>query len=282
MYVSVHHKRGQRRLRAAKRASFLGDGILERARSTSLALLGATAALGLAIVALALNQSWPLVPGSPIPGFGENQEAVGDAAIAAQARAAGAGGRLRGAAEGQRSGRSGQARHRHAGRPPKSAGSPRHGAAGVVVSHSVSVRSPAGNPPSATSPAPVSDVPAPAAAPVATPTPEPVATPAAVPASSVPQSTQQPPTPSQSAVEPGESEAHDRGHHEGRPESPGHGRHHGGPDPGESESGGDVEPPANVPVVPPGGSESNEGSESESQPPSSSHGGGHGHGHGHW
>lgn len=48
--------------------SILGSGLLERARSTSLALLGLTAALGLGMVALALNQSLPLLPGSPIPG----------------------------------------------------------------------------------------------------------------------------------------------------------------------------------------------------------------------
>jgi len=49
------------------RPSLLGSGLLVRARSTSLGLLGLTAAVGLSMVALGLNQSWPLVAGGPIP-----------------------------------------------------------------------------------------------------------------------------------------------------------------------------------------------------------------------
>ncbi len=63
----MHSKRGNRLLGTARRPSLLGGSMLERARSTTFALLGATAALGLAMVALALNQSWPLVAGSAIP-----------------------------------------------------------------------------------------------------------------------------------------------------------------------------------------------------------------------
>ncbi len=83
MDVSVHRKRGQLWLRSPGRPSVLGGGILERARSTTLALLGVTAAVGLAIVALALNQSWPLIAGSPIPGVAPRHEAVGKAKVAA-------------------------------------------------------------------------------------------------------------------------------------------------------------------------------------------------------
>lgn len=67
MGVSVDSKHGHRLPGAGERPSLLGGGLLERARSTTLALLGVTAAVGLAMVALALNQGWPLVAGSAIP-----------------------------------------------------------------------------------------------------------------------------------------------------------------------------------------------------------------------
>ncbi len=63
--------------------------MLERARATSLALLGATAAVGLAIVALALHQSWPLIPGSPIPPVQPREQAIGPAAIVSPAGVSG-------------------------------------------------------------------------------------------------------------------------------------------------------------------------------------------------
>jgi hypothetical protein len=83
MNVTVLYKPGKR-LRSTTRASVLGDGLLERARSTTMALLGVTAAVGLGMVALALNQSWPLIANSPIPRF-SGHEAVGKARIAAEA-----------------------------------------------------------------------------------------------------------------------------------------------------------------------------------------------------
>jgi hypothetical protein len=58
--------------------------MLERARSTSLALLGATAAVGLAIVAIAFNQGWPLVAGSSVPPLPRPERAVGGAAVVAR------------------------------------------------------------------------------------------------------------------------------------------------------------------------------------------------------
>jgi hypothetical protein len=86
MDVLVHLKPRHRWLRP-KKPSVLGGGLLERVRSTTLALLGVTTAVGLAMVALALNQSWPLVADSPIPGISAPHEAVGRATVAAQARA---------------------------------------------------------------------------------------------------------------------------------------------------------------------------------------------------
>ncbi|HEU4907088.1 MAG TPA: hypothetical protein VFT19_13390 [Solirubrobacterales bacterium] len=82
-------KPGKPRLRIPARPSVLGSGLLERARSTTFALLGVTAAVGLAIVALALNQSWPVVPGSPIPGIPRGDEEVGAARVVSRADARG-------------------------------------------------------------------------------------------------------------------------------------------------------------------------------------------------
>lgn len=84
MDVSVPSQSGQRRLDSRETPrSVLGRGLLERARSTSLALLGVTTAVGLAIVALALNQGWPVVPGSSIPLIPPRHQAVGEATVAA-------------------------------------------------------------------------------------------------------------------------------------------------------------------------------------------------------
>ncbi|MET0306243.1 MAG: hypothetical protein ABW196_08445 [Solirubrobacterales bacterium] len=85
MDVPVHFKPPYRRPRSPKKPSVLGGGLLERARSTTLALLGVTTAVGLSMVALALNQSWPLVADSPIPAAPLRHEKVGKATIAAQA-----------------------------------------------------------------------------------------------------------------------------------------------------------------------------------------------------
>ena len=82
--VSVQSKRGQLWLwLEGARKAILGDGLLERARATSLGLLGLTAAVGLAIVALALNQSWPLIAGSSIPPIPTLHQDVGKASVAA-------------------------------------------------------------------------------------------------------------------------------------------------------------------------------------------------------
>lgn len=87
MAVEVLHRRGQPWSHLFSRPSLLGDGLLERARSTSFAMLGLTAAVGLSLVALALNQSWPLLPGGPIPGAAV-ESALHEAVVAAQPPAA--------------------------------------------------------------------------------------------------------------------------------------------------------------------------------------------------
>ena len=86
MDVKVDSKPGQQP-RATRRPSILGNGLLERMRSTSLALLGFTAAVGLAMMALALNQDWPLVESGPIPGVVGKREAVGASIVAASPKA---------------------------------------------------------------------------------------------------------------------------------------------------------------------------------------------------
>lgn len=62
--------------------------MVERARSTSFALLGLATAVGLGLIALALNQSWPSVADSPVPGppvsAVHDRAAVGQAAARAQ------------------------------------------------------------------------------------------------------------------------------------------------------------------------------------------------------
>ncbi|MGB7588564.1 MAG: hypothetical protein WBM00_07635 [Solirubrobacterales bacterium] len=85
--------RGELPFRRFTRPSFLGNGLLERARSTSLALLGIVVAMGLGLMAVLANQGWPLLPGSPIPSSPNEQVgAVHNAQIAAQpAKRAGVG-----------------------------------------------------------------------------------------------------------------------------------------------------------------------------------------------
>lgn len=69
--------RGQRLLRHLAGISVFGDGLLERARSTYLALLGGVAATGLAIVAFALQLGWPIGADRPLPSVPQKRQAVG-------------------------------------------------------------------------------------------------------------------------------------------------------------------------------------------------------------
>jgi hypothetical protein len=165
MGVSVHYKRGKPWLRSGARKSLLGDGMLERARATSLALLGVTAAIGLAMVALALNQSWPVIPGAPIPGFGDQQQAIGDAAVAAQAKALGSRvASLQGTAGGRGSEASSRPAAKRPGGTPVPVDSQPPTSESIVVADSTPASSPVNGPGGDASPAPP-----PTAQPVATP-----------------------------------------------------------------------------------------------------------------
>jgi hypothetical protein len=200
----VPYKRGQEWLRAAGRPSILGDGLLERARAISLALLGATAAVGLAIVALAMNQGWPLVAGSSIPVIAPQHQAVGKATVAAEMRSSDPGrvsliDRLPSPV---RAGRSG---HEH--RNPGLAGSPAPtGSTELVVAPSAPVRTDGDRPPGSakSEPTPVAQQPQ-QASPA---TPATVAEPAAVPVSQPPAAAAPPgPTTSEAPVDESDSEA---------------------------------------------------------------------------
>ncbi len=74
---------GQWLSRLARRRSLAGDGLPERMRSTTFALLGITAATGLGLVAVFSQQEWPLLPPGPLPVAPAGPTTVGDAAIAA-------------------------------------------------------------------------------------------------------------------------------------------------------------------------------------------------------
>lgn len=90
MVVQVLQKRRQPRLRPSAKFSVLGDGLLERTRSTTFALLGATAAVGLAVIGIALQEDWPLVAGSAIPRPPVVHESVGEATALGAKRSPGA------------------------------------------------------------------------------------------------------------------------------------------------------------------------------------------------
>jgi hypothetical protein len=183
MDVPVHLKPRQRWLRSPKTPSVLGGGLLERARSTTLALLGVTTAVGLAMVALALNQSWPLVPDSPIPGSPAREAAIGKATVAAQARASVLGSGLAGADRAASPDANRAVRGGGAGAPP--AGSPTPGPAELVVAPSAPA-GPQGDAPRG------SGEPTPPSSPAGE-TPQPPATP--IPASETTQAQTAPPSP---------------------------------------------------------------------------------------
>jgi len=219
MDVLVHYKRGQRPLRPA-RPSLLGDGLLERARATSLALLGAVAAVGLAIVALALNQGWPLIAGSSVPRLPSQHQGVGAATVAAHPATGHS--RPPGASRQIRQRPPAGARARYAADVSPSAGAVSAGSAEFVVSPSTPVKphagktqpaphqqAPAAQQPAQQAPSPAASTPA-APAPTATPPP-------AVPAPAPPVVTTSDAPPEESNVPPW---SHGHGHAYGRsPES---------------------------------------------------------------
>jgi len=274
MDVSVFSKFAHRSLRSAARASVLGDGLLERARSTSLALLGFTAAIGLAMVALVFNQGWPLIPGAPIPGLGDGHEAVGDASVAAPAADRGGRAAVASPSVGRANpalARGGSKRTGHSA--ALGASRPRQ-ASGLVVSQ-----------PTSTSPTGGEALPAPsqaAAQPASAPGPEVV--PASNPGSPSPEPVAQgaPESPAPAKGPPtdnGEGGGH--GHHLGRGGGHGHGHPGGeGDSPESSESPEPTPTPAETP--PPEANAPEESDAGQSHAPPGGHGGGHGYGHGHW
>lgn len=273
-------KRGQWRLLAALKAGVFGDGLLVRARSTTLVLLGFTAAVGLTMVALALNQGWTLVPGVPLPGLGDREQAVSDATVAAGAGAhahpgavsqSGAGGRVSNASAHQvRNGSGGKS---------APAGSQAPGSDATVVSHSTPAAPPGGGSPNP-APAPTSG-PAPspspvAEQPVAAPAPEPASSPPAPTPAPTPQRAPESATPSHATPVSNEGGGRDHGHHFGRGSSSGHGHSAGRGHSAAPESNGDSEPaPSSAPAPEP---EAPEGTEIPSKGPPWGHEGDHGHG----
>ena len=271
MDVQVHCKRQERRPQTSGKPSLLGDGLLDRARSTLLGLLGLTTAVGLGIVALALNQGWPLVPGGPIPGFGAKHEAVGDATVADTSRAQG-GDLALGSAIGSPDAKTSTRPRRGAGGTSAPAGSRSPGQGGTVVSHTIPTSPAEGSPD--------------AAVPVSTPAdPQPVSTPAPVPAPSpspapdsqaspAPQSTPDSSAPQQAVLASHESTENDGSRHPGREASHVHGHSQGGDRSGESRSKTKSDAGTSPPATPsPGVGTPAVPDRTDSDAPSWSHGG---------
>ena len=83
----MFHKRLQLRPLPVPRPSVLGDGLPERLRSTLVALFGIAAAVGLTMVALVLQQGFPLVSSGPVPDPPPRRQALEDRVVAKQAAA---------------------------------------------------------------------------------------------------------------------------------------------------------------------------------------------------
>jgi hypothetical protein len=79
MVAQMLSRRGQWLSKLVARPSFAGTSLLERMRSTTFALLGVTAAMGLGLVAVISQQGWPLLPAAPLPGLSVEQAKVHDA-----------------------------------------------------------------------------------------------------------------------------------------------------------------------------------------------------------
>jgi hypothetical protein len=76
MHEVVHSKLHIRRLKSLRRPSFAGNGLPERMRSTAFAFLGLTAALGLALVAIFAQLSFPVLSPAPPPAGPAREGAV--------------------------------------------------------------------------------------------------------------------------------------------------------------------------------------------------------------
>lgn len=240
--------------------SLLGNGLLERARSTTLALLGLTAAVGLGFIFLALNQDWPLIAGAPIPGA--SHQAVGKATVAAAGSE-----QIVLSQANQMSAQldsSPSIRHTSPGAEAATPSGPPPAPAQVVAPAPGPPGSGTGDSPTDTNPAPAPDpaVEEPAVPPVATPSPAPTPPPAATATPAVPPETAAPNGPKLAGVD---SDEHDHGEH--------------GWDHGKSRDHGHApisSPPPPPPIAAPDSRQS-----PEPDLPSWTHDSGHGHGFGH-
>src|SRR4051794_13275804 len=79
MHELVHHTLYSRLLSALRLPSFAGDGLPERMRSISFALLGLTAAAGLALVAIFAQPGFTLLSPVPLPDQPSASEAIATA-----------------------------------------------------------------------------------------------------------------------------------------------------------------------------------------------------------
>jgi hypothetical protein len=224
MVVSVRYKLGKALSRFAS-GSFLGDSLLVRARTTSFAVLGASAAIGLAVLAIALQEDWPLVPGSPPPQPLARHAALGEATAVAVAKApAGAVASGGGGSNGNAGGASRGGQAPHAGNPADAApstGSVTAPTSEAVVSPSVQAPEPRSRgggrgPHLPRNPTPSQPPPKPKPAPQPAPAPAPPASPAPPPP---PAATVSATPPEQSSVPPW---SNGQGHAYGR-EDGGHG-----------------------------------------------------------
>jgi hypothetical protein len=238
MGVSVLSKRVQQRLRLVGRPSVLGQGLLERARATFLGLLGLTAAVGLAIVAIALNQSWPLIAGSSIPQIPPRHQGVGQATVAIGGGIGDVGSEQANAVGGPRSDTTGQpAGHPGDAGPPPASSAPSESAV-FVVSPSAPAEPPddgsKGNP--EPSPAPTVQPPKQAADAPASPTPSVPASPPAAPPTVV-EST--PPSATTAEAPASDPEVYVPSWSQGKGHAYGRSNDYGGDDDGDCDDGDD-------------------------------------------
>jgi len=236
-----------RRLKSLRRPSFAGNGLPERMRSTAFAFLGLTAALGLALVAIFAQLSFPVLAPAPPPAgpAGENGVSTALGLGRGPAGAAQQGALLSGAVPAEVGG---------AGGGPVPPGERGNGPAGHVGSP-IPVEGPGntvepkdGGAPAEPSPPPA----APAAtgeeaasaetAPAAAPTPIPTSpNPSPVTSTPKPKPNEEPPEPAE--PEPTEPESKPGKHHGGKP-------HEEGPKPEEKPVKEPKPPKAEVPPTP--------------------------------
>lgn len=272
MVAQMLSRRGQWLSRLAAKPSFAGAGLLERMRSTTFALLGVTAAMGLGLVAIVSQQGWPVLPASPLPVAPTEHAEVHDA-IAVRSPFPSSVSRL---SPGKRAGK--PAADRGAG-PAEARASRLSGSRQLAAPPPPSSSGPVADGPSGdgASPPPESAAPPPSQAPAAAPTPAPAPQPASAPAAPVTASSPSAPQPPavDAPVKQGKGNAYGK-------YKPGGGK--GGKKPGypEPEAPPSSPPP---PVVASGESEEHEiepsgedaGDDSGAYP-----GRGHGHGYGHY